>query len=123
MNLKVNHYIDELAKTQSQLDKLSEVVRRSDQEKKAHERRVSELEANLNNVREKLSGIKRSKDDERIINAQLLNDARKREGRSLLIAFFFKKIDLFVLESVKLNHHETSSYRMEPAESYSSEHK
>ena len=91
MNLKVNHYIDELAKTQSQLDKLSEVVRRSDQEKKAHERRVSELEANLNNVREKLSGIKRSKDDERIINAQLLNDARKREGRSLLIAFFLKK--------------------------------
>ena len=76
----MNHYIDELAKTQSQLDKLSEVLRRSEQEKQVHERRVNELESNLNKVKEKLTGIKRSKEDERMLNAQLLNDARKREG-------------------------------------------
>ena len=77
---KVNHYIDELAKTQSQLDKLSEVLRRSEQEKQVHERRVNELESNLAKVKDKLTGIKRSKEDERMLNAQLLNDARKREG-------------------------------------------
>ena len=68
---------------------MSEVVRRSEQEKKVHERRVSELEVNLNSVKERLSGIKRSKDDERMFNAQLLNDARKREGYSL--SFFHQK--------------------------------
>ena len=76
----MNHYIDELTRTQSMLDKTSETMKELDDEKKVHQRRVNELEGVTSQLKVKLNEMRRVKSDENVMQQKLLHDARKREG-------------------------------------------
>ena len=81
-NFKVNHYIDELTRTQAVLDKTSETIKELDNEKRVHERRVGELEGVASQLKAKLNDMRKLKTDENAMQSRLLTEARRREGVS-----------------------------------------
>ncbi|XP_022081370.1 ELKS/Rab6-interacting/CAST family member 1-like isoform X3 [Acanthaster planci] len=79
---------DETAKTQSEVDRLLEIMKEMEGEKNDKDKRVTELESiirkhcpgQLKDATKRLTGVKRDQQLQKRKNAQLLEEARRREG-------------------------------------------
>ncbi|XP_038054549.1 ELKS/Rab6-interacting/CAST family member 1-like isoform X3 [Patiria miniata] len=79
---------DEVAKTQNEVDRLLEIMKEMEGEKNDKDKRVTELEiiirkhcpSQLKDATKRLTGVKRDQQLQKRKNAQLLEEARKREG-------------------------------------------
>ncbi|XP_071810133.1 ERC protein 2-like isoform X2 [Asterias amurensis] len=71
---------EEIDKTQNEVDRLLEIMKEMEGEKNDKDKRVTELETQLKDATKRLTGVKRDQQLQKRKNAQLLEEARRREG-------------------------------------------
>eukprot|EP00062_Callorhinchus_milii_P013331 gi/632961334/ref/XP_007896700.1/ PREDICTED: ELKS/Rab6-interacting/CAST family member 1 isoform X2 [Callorhinchus milii] len=76
---EVAQYRDEASKTQAEVDRLLEILREMENEKNDKDKRIAELEKQIKEQSKKVANLKHKEQVEKKRNAQLLEEARRRE--------------------------------------------
>ncbi|XP_027007202.1 ELKS/Rab6-interacting/CAST family member 1 isoform X4 [Tachysurus fulvidraco] len=76
---EVNRHREDAGKAQSEVDRLLEILREMENEKNDKDRKISELERQTKDQSKKVATLKHKEQVEKNRNAQLMEEARKRE--------------------------------------------
>ncbi|XP_051976793.1 ELKS/Rab6-interacting/CAST family member 1-like [Xyrauchen texanus] len=83
LELEVAHYMEDSGKAQAEVDRLLEILREMENEKNDKDRKISELESlasrQMKDQSKKVANLKHKEQVEKNKNAQLMEEARKRE--------------------------------------------
>lgn len=80
LNEKVEKSSSEALKLQSEVDRLLDIMKDMEEEKNDKDNQVKSLEGQLKEVNMKFTNIKRDQQNQKRVNQQLLEEAKKREG-------------------------------------------
>ncbi|XP_047018046.1 ELKS/Rab6-interacting/CAST family member 1 isoform X1 [Ictalurus punctatus] len=76
---EVNRHREDAGKAQAEVDRLLEILREMENEKNDKDRKISELERQMKDQSKKVATLKHKEQVEKNRNAQLMEEARKRE--------------------------------------------
>ncbi|KAK5876411.1 hypothetical protein CesoFtcFv8_025768 [Champsocephalus esox] len=76
---EVSQHKDDAARAQSEVERLLEILREMENEKNDKEKKINELERQIKDQSKKMSSLKHMEQLEKSRNAQLMDDAKKRE--------------------------------------------
>ncbi|XP_057179904.1 ELKS/Rab6-interacting/CAST family member 1 isoform X3 [Triplophysa rosa] len=76
---EVARYKEDAGKAQAEVDRLLEILREMENEKNDKDRKINELERHMKDQTKKVSNLKHKEQVEKSKNAQLMEEARKRE--------------------------------------------
>ncbi|XP_074645521.1 ELKS/Rab6-interacting/CAST family member 1-like isoform X3 [Tubulanus polymorphus] len=76
---QVAHYTDAVSKSHQEVDRLLEIMKEMENEKFYKDKQIKEMQDQLKEIRSKFTSLKRNQQTEKKKNAQLLEEARKRE--------------------------------------------
>ncbi|KAJ4924955.1 hypothetical protein JOQ06_003903 [Pogonophryne albipinna] len=76
---EVSQHKDDAARAQSEVERLLEILREMENEKNDKEKKINELERQIKDQSKKMSNLKHMEQLEKSRNAQLMDDAKKRE--------------------------------------------
>nr|XP_006817071.1 PREDICTED: LOW QUALITY PROTEIN: ELKS/Rab6-interacting/CAST family member 1-like [Saccoglossus kowalevskii] len=77
---EIDHYRDQVSKSQLEVDRLLDILKQMEEEKNAKDQKIAELEGQLKDASKRLATLKREQVTQKKKNAQLLEAARRREG-------------------------------------------
>uniref|UniRef100_A0A8C6V206 ELKS/RAB6-interacting/CAST family member 1 n=1 Tax=Neogobius melanostomus TaxID=47308 RepID=A0A8C6V206_9GOBI len=76
---EVSRYKDEAAKAQTEVERLLDILREMENEKNDKEKKINELEKQMKDQSKKVANLKHKEQVEKSRNAQLMEEAKKRE--------------------------------------------
>ncbi|XP_077325044.1 ELKS/Rab6-interacting/CAST family member 1 isoform X16 [Lithobates pipiens] len=79
MEKEVARYRDEVSKSQAEVDRLLEILKEMENEKNEKDTKIAELERQMKDQNKKVATLKHKEQVEKKKNAQLLEEARRRE--------------------------------------------